>query len=142
MRLRYDVPGDDLSLAGRASAEVKRAMGRLGVDPFDIPRAGLAFSEADINWATPGGGGVAEADLSPERVVVTMSDSGPGIADLELAMQEGYSTAPEWIREMGFGAGMGLPNMKRNADELRIDSSPGQGTRVTIVVDFGAREGA
>ena len=116
-------------------------MGRLGVDPADIKRAAVSMYEAEINMAIHGGGGVAEAELGPERVVVTMEDTGPGIADLELAMQEGYSTAPEWIREMGFGAGMGLPNMKRNADELRIDSAPGKGTRVTIVVEFGSREG-
>jgi anti-sigma regulatory factor (Ser/Thr protein kinase) len=99
--------------------------------------------EAEMNMVIHGGGGVATAELSPERVVVTLEDSGPGIADLELAMQEGYSTAPEWIREMGFGAGMGLPNMKRNADDLRIESAVGKGTTVTIVIDFsGAGERA
>ncbi|MBU0926793.1 MAG: ATP-binding protein [Spirochaetes bacterium] len=142
MKLRYDVPGDDLSLAGKASAEVKRALGRLGVDPGAIKRAAVSMYEAEINMVIHGGGGVATAELSPERVVVVMEDSGPGIPDLDLAMQEGYSTAPEWIREMGFGAGMGLPNMKRNADELRIESEVGRGTKVTIVVAFGAAGGA
>src|SRR5512145_3284489 len=125
MKLQYAVPGDDLSLAGKASAEVKRALGRLGVDPGAIKRTAVAMYEAEMNMVIHGGGGVATAELSPDRIVVTMADTGPGIADLDLAMQEGYSTAPEWIREMGFGAGMGLPNMKRNSDELTINSEVG-----------------
>lgn len=134
MKLRYEVPGDDLSLAGRASTEVKRALGRLGIDPADVKRVAVAMYEAEINMAIHAGGGVAEAEISPGRVVVVMEDRGPGIADLELAMQEGYSTAPESVRELGFGAGMGLPNIKRNADELRIDTEPGRGTTVTISI--------
>ncbi|PKL08070.1 MAG: anti-sigma regulatory factor [Spirochaetae bacterium HGW-Spirochaetae-7] len=137
MKLCYDVPGADLSLAGKASAEVKRALGRLGVDPGAIKRTAVAMYEAEMNMVIHGGGGVATAELSPDRVVITMADRGPGIPDLELAMREGYSTAPAWIREMGFGAGMGLPNMERNADELHIDSTPGKGTTVTIVVNLG-----
>lgn len=134
MKLRYEVPGDDLSLAGRASTEVKRALGRLGIDPADVKRVAVAMYEAEINMAIHAGGGVAEAEISPGRVVVVMEDHGPGIADLELAMQEGYSTAPDSVRELGFGAGMGLPNIKRNADELRIDTEPGRGTTVTISI--------
>ncbi|HOZ71722.1 MAG TPA: ATP-binding protein [Spirochaetales bacterium] len=141
MKLRYEVSGEDMSLAGKASGEVKRALGRLGVNPAAIKRTAVCMYEAEMNMVIHGGGGVAEAELSPDRVVVTMRDSGPGIPDLELAMQEGYSTAPEWIREMGFGAGMGLPNMKRNSDELRIDSAPGKGTTVTIMVKFDSSEG-
>jgi anti-sigma regulatory factor (Ser/Thr protein kinase) len=90
--------------------------------------------EAEINMVIHAGGGVVEADLSPERILVTLSDHGPGIPDLGLAMTEGYSTASERIRELGFGAGMGLPNMKRNADELSIESEPGVGTTVTIII--------
>lgn len=144
MKLRYEVPGDDLSLAGRASTEVKRALGRLGIDPADVKRVAVAMYEAEINMAIHAGGGVAEAEISPGRVVVVMEDHGPGIADLELAMQEGYSTAPESVRELGFGAGMGLPNIKRNADELRIDTEPGRGTTVTISIGLkpAATEGA
>lgn len=136
MKLHYEVPGDDLSLAGKASAEVKRALGRLGVAPAAIKRAAVAMYEAEINMVIHGGGGVAEAEISPERVELTLEDHGPGIADLDLAMEEGYSTAPAHIRELGFGAGMGLPNMKRNADELRIDSRVGEGTRVVIVINL------
>ncbi|HAE23633.1 MAG TPA: anti-sigma regulatory factor [Spirochaetaceae bacterium] len=134
MKLHYEVPGDDLSLAGRASTEVKRALGRLGIDPVEIKRVAVAMYEAEINMVIHAGGGTAEADISPERVTVVLADHGPGIADLDLAMQEGYSTAPESVREMGFGAGMGLPNIKRNADDLHIDTALGLGTTVTIVI--------
>lgn len=137
MKLRYVVPGDDFSLAGRASAEVKRALGRLGVEPSAIKRTAVAMYEAEINMVVHGGGGVAEATISPDRIELVLEDRGPGIADLELAMQEGYSTAPSWIRELGFGAGMGLPNIRRNADELRIESKVDEGTRVVIVIRLG-----
>jgi anti-sigma regulatory factor (Ser/Thr protein kinase) len=134
MKYRYDVPGEDFSLAGRASGEFKRVLGRLGVEPALIKRTSVAMYEAEINMVIHAGGGVVEADLSPERILVTLSDHGPGIPDLGLAMTEGYSTASERIRELGFGAGMGLPNMKRNADELSIESEPGVGTTVTIII--------
>ncbi|OHD22977.1 MAG: anti-sigma regulatory factor [Spirochaetes bacterium GWB1_59_5] len=142
MQLRYEVSGADLSLAGKASTEVKRALGRLGVNPGAIKRAAVSMYEAEMNMVIHGGGGIAIAELSPDRIVVTMEDTGPGIPDLELAMQEGYSTAPEWIRELGFGAGMGLPNIKRNADDLRIESVVGKGTKVTIIIDFNGFGGA
>lgn len=139
MKLRYEVPGDDLSLAGKASAEVKRALGRLGVDPVFIKRLAVAMYEAEINMAIHAGGGIAEAEIDAGKVVVTLRDEGPGIVDVELAMQEGYSTAPDHIRELGFGAGMGLPNMKRNADELTVDSAPGSGTTIMITIRLDTR---
>lgn len=141
MKLHYDVRGDDLSLAGRASTEVKRALGRLGIDPIEIKRVAVAMYEAEINMVIHAGGGTAEAEISPERVTVVLADRGPGIADLDLAMQEGYSTAPESAREMGFGAGMGLPNIKRNADDLHIETALGRGTTVTIVIRLKATRG-
>ncbi len=134
MKLRYVVPGDDLSFAGRASAEVKRALGRLGVDPSVVKRAAVCMYEAEMNMIIHGGGGVAEADVEQDRVRIILEDRGPGIPNLELAMREGYSTAPSWIREMGFGAGMGLPNIQRNADDLSIESKVDEGTRVTIII--------
>ena len=134
MTLTFTVPGGDFNQAGRASGEVKKVLARLGVDPGIIKRAAVSMYEAEINMVIHAGGGTAVAEISPERVVLTLEDTGPGIPDLELAMREGYSTAPEWIRELGFGAGMGLPNMRRNSDELAIDSAPGRGTRVTIVL--------
>ncbi len=141
MKLHYEVPGDDLSLAGRASTEVKRALGRLGIDPAEIKRVAVAMYEAEINMVIHAGGGIAEAEISPERVTVVLADRGPGIADLDLAMQEGFSTAPESAREMGFGAGMGLPNIKRNADDLHIETALGRGTTVTIVIKLKATRG-
>lgn len=140
MVLTFTVPGGDFNQAGRASGEVKKVLARLGVDPGLIKRVAVAMYEAEINMVIHAGGGTAIADISPERVILTLEDSGPGIPDLDLAMQEGYSTAPEWIRELGFGAGMGLPNMKRNSDELAIDSSPGRGTRVTIILKLRGPE--
>jgi len=134
VKLRFIVSGDDFSLAGRASTELKRALGRLGIAPDVLRRAAVAMYEAEINMVIHAGGGVAEADILPDRVVLVLRDEGPGIADMELAMREGWSTASDRFRELGFGAGMGLPNMKRNADELRIESAPGAGTTVTMVI--------
>jgi len=138
MVVRYTVPGGDFSQAGRASTEVKKILARLGVEPALIKKAAVAMYEAEINMVIHAGGGQAIADITPERVLLTLEDQGPGIPDLDLAMREGYSTAPEWIREMGFGAGMGLPNMKRNSDELKIDSVVGRGTKVTIVLNLAS----
>lgn len=137
MTLTFTVPGEDFNQAGRASREVKKVLARLGVDPGLIKRVAVAMYEAELNMVIHAGGGTAVAEISPERVVLTLEDSGPGIPDLDLAMQEGYSTAPEWIRELGFGAGMGLPNMRRNSDEFTIDSAPGRGTRVTLILNLG-----
>ena len=137
MKLRFEVGGEDFSLAGRASTELKRALGRLGIDPGTVRRAAVAMYEAEINMVIHAGGGVAEAEIQPDRVVLVLADHGPGIPDLDLAMQEGWSTAPDRYRELGFGAGMGLPNMKRNVDELHIDSRPGEGTTVTMMILLG-----
>jgi anti-sigma regulatory factor (Ser/Thr protein kinase) len=142
MKYRYAVSGEDFSSAGKASTDFKRVLSQLGIDPSVIKRTAVAMYEAEINMVIHAGGGVAEAELSPERIVLTMTDHGPGIPDLALAMTEGWSTAPEWIRELGFGAGMGLPNMKRNADELLIESKVGEGTKVTMTIRLaGAAQG-
>jgi anti-sigma regulatory factor (Ser/Thr protein kinase) len=137
MKYRYTVPGDDFSIAGKASTEFKRVLSQLGIDPAVIKRTSVAMYEAEINMVIHAGGGVVDAEVDPERILVVMTDHGPGIPDIGLAMTEGYSTAPEWIRELGFGAGMGLPNMKRNADDLKIDSAVGVGTTVTILIRLG-----
>jgi serine/threonine-protein kinase RsbT len=134
LNIRFDVGGEDFSLAGKASTELKRALSRLGIGPELVRRAAVAMYEGEINMAIHAGGGVAEADIESGRVVLTLSDKGPGIPDLELAMTEGWSTAPERFRELGFGAGMGLPNMKRNCDEFEIRSEVGVGTRVRMVI--------
>ncbi len=137
MKLRFEVGGEDFSLAGKASSELKRALGRLGVAPEHIRRAAVAMYEAEINMVIHAGGGIAEAEILADRVSMTLTDAGPGIPDLGLAMTEGWSTASERYRELGFGAGMGLPNIKRNVDEMSVETGVGEGTRVSIVVLFG-----
>jgi anti-sigma regulatory factor (Ser/Thr protein kinase) len=141
VKLRFEVSGEDFSLAGRASTELKRVLGQLGIEPETLRRVAVAMYEAEINMVIHAGGGVAEAEILPDRVVLVLRDNGPGIPDIALAMKEGWSTAPDRFRELGFGAGMGLPNMKRNADELRVESAVGSGTTVTMVILLG-KEGA
>jgi anti-sigma regulatory factor (Ser/Thr protein kinase) len=138
MVIRRTVPGDDFSQAGKASAELKRVLASIGVDPKTAKRAAVAMYEAEINMVIHAGGGVVEARIEGGRVVMVLEDEGPGIPDLDLAMTEGWSTAPDLYRELGFGAGMGLPNMKRNADELRVESVVGKGTKVTMSIDIRA----
>jgi len=130
----YDIPADDFLSAGEASSAVRNLLIQLGVAPDRIKRTAIAMYEAEINAVIHGHGGKAHVEIKSDRITIVISDEGPGIEDLELAMQEGYSTAPDSIREMGFGAGMGLPNMKKNADELVIDTAKGKGTVVTITV--------
>jgi anti-sigma regulatory factor (Ser/Thr protein kinase) len=138
VKLRFEVGGEDFSLAGKASTELKRALGRLGVAPEHVRRAAVAMYEAEINMVIHAGGGIAEAEIGADCVCMTLTDAGPGIPDLDLAMTEGWSTASEHYRELGFGAGMGLPNIKRNVDEMSIDTEVGRGTRVSMTVRFTA----
>lgn len=134
LRLHFDVPGNDFIHAGEASGGVKLALQQLGFAPDIIRRVAVAMYEGEINMVIHAGGGRADVTISPARVDVTLCDHGPGIADLSLAMREGYSTAPAAVREMGFGAGMGLPNMKKYSDRLEIDTRPGEGTTVRLTV--------
>jgi len=138
MYLHYDIPSYDLTYAGEASSNVKKILVQLGIDPRCVKKAAISMYEAELNAVIHGGGGTADIVIDREKIKIDISDSGPGIADLDLAMQEGYSTASDEIREMGFGAGMGLPNMKRYADILEIDTKPGEGTKVTITVMLNA----
>ncbi len=132
MKFEYTIPAMDFSAAGKASTDMKRRLTQLGL-PLDlIKRVAISMYEAEMNVAIHGGGGKAEIEITTECITTRFVDHGPGIEDIELAMQEGYSTASEEIRNMGFGAGMGLPNMKRNADELLIESKSGIGTTVTM----------
>ena len=142
MHYHYIVPGDDFSKAGRASTDLKRVLTRLGLDADLMRRIAVAFYEAEINMIIHAGGGTADAEIGLDNIVMTMRDEGPGIPDIGLAMTEGYSTASDEWRELGFGAGMGLPNIKRNVDELHVDSAPGRGTTVTMVVRFPPRGSA
>ncbi len=136
MNLHYDVPGNDYVKAGEASAETKRTLKLLGLPPETVRRAIIAMYEAEINMIIHAGGGTADVDISADSLRIRMKDEGPGIPDIDLAMKEGYSTASDEVRSMGFGSGMGLPNMKRNSDGLSIVSGPETGTLVEIRIDL------
>lgn len=137
MHLETVIAKDDFASAGEASSKVKKTLTMLGVSPVLIKRISVAMYEAEINAFIHGGGGMAYTDVYPDRVEILIEDQGKGIEDIELAMQEGYSTASEEVRMLGFGAGMGLPNMKNNSDDLTIDSRPGEGTRVRMRFNIG-----
>jgi anti-sigma regulatory factor (Ser/Thr protein kinase) len=134
VKLRFEVGDEDFSLAGRASSELKRVLSRLGIAPETIRRASVAAYEGEMNMVIHAGGGVFEAEIGADRIELILADSGPGIPDIGLAMTEGWSTAPERYRELGFGAGMGLPNIKRHCDEFGIESEVGAGTRLRMVI--------
>ncbi len=131
---KFDVDGENFTTAGEASAQVKRILRRIGFPPEIIKRVSIAMYEGEINMVIHAGGGVAELYIFEDRVVIKLTDHGPGIADVSLAMQEGYSTATDNIRSMGFGAGMGLPNMKRYTDDMDIKTALGKGTVITMTV--------
>lgn len=134
--VEYTVAGNNFVSAGSASDEVKKTLKKLGIDPAVIRRVAVAMYEGEINMVIHAGGGQALVDIYPHYIKIVLKDEGPGIADIPLAMSEGYSTAPEDIRNLGFGAGMGLPNMKKYADVFDIKSTVGVGTTVTIKVNF------
>ncbi|HIZ09620.1 MAG TPA: ATP-binding protein [Candidatus Borkfalkia avicola] len=136
VRYEYDVDGENFASAGRASESVKRTLKQLGVSPESVRRVAIAMYEGEINMVIHAHGGKAVVDLFPDHVEIRLIDRGPGIADIELAMKAGYSTAPESIRSLGFGAGMGLPNMKKYSDEMTIDSQVGVGTSVYLQINF------
>lgn len=132
--LHYDVPGDDFTRAGEASSAVKRKLKRLGYNSDAIRRVAIAMYEGEINMVIHAGGGTADVEIFSDRVNMILTDHGPGIADINKALQEGYSTAPDNVRSLGFGAGMGLPNMKKYTDEMRIETELGKGTAVFMSV--------
>ncbi len=134
LKFHYDVSGDNFTSAGEASVQVKKKLRQLGFDAETIRRVSIAMYEGEINMVVHARGGQAEVLVSPGVIEIVLTDEGPGIADIALAMQEGYSTAPDNIRALGFGAGMGLPNMRRYTDALEIESEVGKGTKVTMKV--------
>ena len=136
LKMNFVIDGDDFTAAGEASTAVKMKLKKLGVAPDVIRRVAIAMYEAEINAVIHGGGGEADITIESDKITVVIKDQGKGIADVELAMQEGYSTAPENVRSLGFGAGMGLPNMKRYTDDMKIESVLGVGTTVTMTVLF------
>lgn len=132
--LHYDVPGDDFTRAGEASSDVKRKLKQLGYNTEAIRKVAIAMYEAEINMVIHAGGGIADVEIFPDKVHMVLEDQGPGIADVEKAMQEGYSTAPDNVRNLGFGAGMGLPNIKKYTDQLEIETEVGKGTTLRMTV--------
>ena len=131
---RFDVSGNDFTSAGQASVQVKKNLRQLGFNPEIIRRVSIAMYEGEINMVIHAGGGTAEVIVSEEHIEIILQDNGPGIKDIEQAMQAGYSTASDNIRSLGFGAGMGLPNMKKNTDSMDIKSTIGVGTCITMRV--------
>lgn len=132
--LHYEVPGDDFTRAGEASGGVKRTLKQLGLPSDVIRRVAIAMYEGEINMVIHANGGQADVEIYTDRIEIVLSDQGPGIEDVEKAMQEGYSTAPDNVRALGFGAGMGLPNIKKYTDEMRIETERGKGTKVFMTV--------
>lgn len=131
----YPVRAGDMTAAGDVSARIKRQMKQLGIDAAVMRRVSVCTYEAEINLVIHSLGGEITFEIAPGKILVRATDVGPGIADIEKAMTEGFSTASNEVRNMGFGAGMGLPNMKRNADAFFITSQPGAGT--DICMEFG-----
>jgi anti-sigma regulatory factor (Ser/Thr protein kinase) len=134
MEFHYIVPGDDFSQAGHASSEMKKKLKQLGIPPNIVKRTAVAMYEAEINMVVHAGGGEATILIDDKEITIIMEDHGPGIADVEKAMQEGWSTASETAQKLGFGAGMGLPNMKRNSDSIQIETELQKGTKVTMKI--------
>lgn len=132
----YVVLGNNFASAGSASESVKHTLKNLGIAPSDIRRVAIAMYEGEINMVIHGGGGVAVADIFIDRIEIVLKDNGKGIENIELAMTPGFSTAPDDVRSLGFGAGMGLPNMKKYTDEFGIESTVGVGTTVRMTINF------
>lgn len=137
IKYTYTVDGDDFMSAGSVSADVKKTLKQLGFDKEIIRRVAIAMYEGEINMVIHANGGVAEVEITPNRISIALKDKGPGIPDIELAMSEGYSTAPDNVRALGFGAGMGLPNIKKYTDEMHIDTEIGVGTNVYMTIYTG-----
>jgi len=132
MRFAFDIKSGDFTSAGKASSQIKQVLKQLQVEPKTIKRIVVAVYEAEVNVVAHSVGGTLTAVISENEIVVTVKDRGPGIENIDLAMQAGFSTASKEVREMGFGAGMGLPNIKKNTDELKIESKVGEGTTLTF----------
>ena len=132
----FDVDGEDFTSAGQASVQIKKNLRQLGINPEIIRRVSIAMYEGEINMVIHAGGGEATVKVFEDSIEIILKDNGPGIKNIEQAMQEGYSTAPDKIRSLGFGAGMGLPNMKRYTDSMEIDSTVGVGTTVVMRVNI------
>lgn len=138
LSLAFSIAGKDFDRAGNASTTMKKNLKRLGIRPEIIRRAAIASYEAEMNMVIYTAGGTMRFNINKEKITITAEDGGPGIENIELAMQEGYTTAEPWVRELGFGAGMGLPNIKKCSDYMNIQSAPGKGTTLKIEIITGA----
>ena len=136
VKFHFDVDGSDFSSAGAASVMVKKKLRQLGYPPEIIRKVSIAMYEGEINMVIHANGGSADVEVYDNEIVIILSDRGPGIPNIELAMQEGFSTATDHVRSLGFGAGMGLPNMKNYSDKMEIDTVPGEGTTITLYINI------
>ena len=135
IKLQFKIDGNNFVDAGAASGKVKKTLTQLGFEPAVIRRAAIAMYEGEINMVIHADGGIADVYIDPDKIRIVLTDNGPGIADIELAMKEGYSTASQEARDLGFGAGMGLPNMKNYTDEMTVNSKVGVGTTVEMIIN-------
>ena len=136
IKLKYTVSPDDFTRAGEASGNVKSKLKKMGIPPEAVRKVSIAMYEGEINMVIHANGGEISVEISDDCITMILADHGPGIADIDRAMQEGWSTAPDNIRSLGFGAGMGLPNMKKYSDYMDIDTAVGKGTTVTMKVNI------
>lgn len=136
MHFEYEIEGGDFSSAGKASSDIKKILKQLNIDPQIVRRIAIALYEAEVNVVAHAYKGIMKVDLDVHKIKILLEDEGPGIENIERAMQEGFSTASDEVRQMGFGAGMGLPNIKRNTDEMCLTSVPGRGTTLEMTVNF------
>lgn len=134
LELEFEIEPGNFILAGEASSKIKETLKKLGVKPEILKKVAIVSYEAEMNIVIHSIGGILKAIISKDKIEIIAQDSGPGIENIELAMKEGYSTAPEEIRNLGFGAGMGLPNMKKYSDYFEIDSQKGKGTKVYMII--------
>ncbi len=134
-KVQYAVDGEDFSIAGDASRKLKKVLQNLGVAPQIIRKATVAMYEGEINMVIHADGGVIDVEITPEKIHIFLRDKGPGIPNISLAMTEGYSTASDNVRELGFGAGMGLPNMQKYTDYMNITTQVGVGTTIEMIVN-------
>jgi anti-sigma regulatory factor (Ser/Thr protein kinase) len=136
MKFHYDVEGGEFISAGVASSKLKKTLKQLGILPTIIRKVSVAMYEAEINMVIHANGGVIDIEITPDKIDVILKDQGPGIENLDLAMKAGYSTASKQAREMGFGAGMGLPNIKKHSDNMNITTIVGEGTKVHLIFNL------
>ncbi len=134
IKLNYKVDGENFISAGEASSATKATLKQLGFPSDVIRKVAIAMYEAEINMVIHAHGGTADVEILPDRIEIVLADRGPGIPNIDLAMTEGYSTAPDDVRSLGFGAGMGLPNIKKYSDDLKIETELGVGTTLRITI--------